>query len=553
MIYTTDMKWEILNKSLVASHDSIVKILLKNRGIKTEKAKIEFLNPPDPSSVPITRLGIEKQAVKKVIDRIKKAKKNKEFVIIYGDYDADGICATAILWETLHEFGLEVLPFIPDRFEDGYGIKPESVEKLKEKFPNLGLIITIDNGIVAYDGIKKAKEFGIDTIVVDHHQKSSKKLATSYLLHATSVCGSALAWLFSKELANNLRVTERLSLAAIGTIADQMPLTDINRSIARFGLKELEDTRRPGLIELFRESGLKQGLGPCRIGTYEVGYVIAPRINAMGRLKNGIESLRLLCTKNKIKALEIAENIGKTNKERQKIVDDVLAIAKQKVTKEKIVVIAGENYHEGVIGLAAGKLVEEFYRPAIVLSIKGDSAKASARSIAGFNIIEAIRKVNLHLEGGGHPMAAGFSIKSSEIEKFAKAINKYAKDILTDELLQKKIKVDCELGFNLLDNNLVKELKKFEPLGLGNPGAVFATKNVELTDVRTVGNSAKHLKLKLKQNEHIFDSIFFGGGKMYSKLSPGSKIDVVYNVEENIWNGRKSIQLKIKDIATKAN
>lgn len=547
------MKWELLNQAKISDLNKLQDILLENRGMKSKKDKEEFLNPPNPSKIGIKELRIRDESVKKIIKRIKKAKKDGEFVIIYGDYDADGITATAILWETLHELGLEVLPFIPDRFEDGYGIKSESVDKLKNKFPKLSLIITVDNGIVAYDGIKKAKGLEIDTIVIDHHQKGSLKPSTNYLLHTTSVCGSALTWIFCKELVKSFRIQdleskiqERLSLAAIGTIADQVLLVGINRSIVKFGLEELNKTKRPGILAMLKESGTE------KIGVYEIGYIIAPRINAMGRLKNGIESLRLLCTQNQLKALEIAKNIGNTNRDRQKIVEEVLLLAHKNVIKEKIIVIAGENYHEGVIGLAAGKLAEEFYRPAIVLSIKGDIAKASARSITGFNIIDAIKTVNLHLEGGGHPMAAGFSIKTAKIKRFTKEINKLANSLLTDELLDRNLKIDCELGFDLLNGNLVKVLNGFEPTGLGNPGATFVAKNVELVNAKLVGKEGKHLKMQLKQNEHIFDSIFFGGAKMYSKLSPDSQVNIAYNVEENIWNGHRNIQLKIKDIAIKS-
>lgn len=542
------MKWEVLNQTKIQNPDEIISVLLENRGIKSKKEKEEFLNPPDPIKISIREIGVKEVLLNKAKKRIIEAKRKKEFVIIYGDYDADGITATAILWESLHEFGLEVIPFIPDRFEDGYGIKPETVLKIKEKFPKVSLIITVDNGIVAYEGIKKAKELGIDTVVIDHHQKGTEKPDTLFIIHNTSVCGSALAWFFSKEIINSSQIQERLGLAAIGTIADQMPLVGVNRSIVKFGLKVLENTHRPGLIELFRESGLKRGLEPCTLGTYEINYIIAPRINAMGRLKNGIESLRLLCTKSKQKALEIAENVGRTNKERQNIVEEVLSIARGKVTNEKIIVVAGENYHEGVIGLAAGKLVEEFYRPAIVFSIKGEVSKASARSVAGFNIIEAIRDVNLHLEGGGHPMAAGFSIKRSLIEDFTKAINKYADNLLTKDLLQKKVKIDCEVNFRLLNDDLLGEIGGLQPFGLGNSEPIFITKGVEVVNARIIGRDSKHLKLKLKQNEHILDSIYFGGGEMYSKFVSDSKIDVVYSVEENIWNGFKNIQLKIKDI-----
>ncbi len=484
-------------------------------------------------------IATEETEVKRSIERIKKAKKNNEAVIVYGDYDADGITATGIMWESLHAFGLNVLPHIPDRFDEGYGINAESVNDLKSKIENLKLIVTVDNGIVAYDGVKMAKELGIDVIIIDHHAKGTKEPGAYSSIHSTVTSGSALTWFFANHLIN---LPNTLELAAIGTIADQLPLVGPNRSVVKYGLEELGRTKRPGLVSLFEEAKLEN------VGVYEVGYVIAPRINAMGRLKHGIESLRLLCTKNKLKAVEIAKNIGSTNYERQKIIERVLLLARKKVTNEKIIVISGEAYHEGVIGLAAGRLVEEFYRPAIVLSTKGKISKASARSISGFNIIEAIRSVNLHLEGGGHPMAAGFSIDTDKIEKFTKQINKFAEKILTDDLLLRKLKIDLEIDFSKINEKLVQKLKEFEPTGLGNPGATFMSKNIEIIDIKPVGREARHLKMKLKQDEYIFDSIFFGGGEMYSKLTLGSKSDVAYSVEENVWNGHRSLQLKVKDL-----
>lgn len=544
------MKWEVLHKSQVSNLKSLANILLKNRGIKSQKDRAEFINPRDPMKIDIKKLGISNESLEKVLDRIKKAKKDKEFVIIYGDYDADGITATAIIWETLHELGLEVLPFIPDRFEDGYGIKPQSVEKIKNKFPNLKLIVAVDNGVVAYDGIAKAKELGIDVVVVDHHQKGLQD-ATDYLLHTTQVCGSALAWFFSKELIEKLKnyksleIAERLSLAAIGTIADQMPLTGINRSIVKYGLIELNNTRRLGLKSLYKEARISE------VGPYEVGFIIAPRINSVGRLKNGLESLQLLCTKDKLRAARLAGSVEMVNLERQKVVDKVVEHS-MKVCEgapPSVLVLADEKYHEGVIGLAAAKLVEKFYRPAIVISKKEDVSKGSARSIAGFNIIEVIRKLEkYYLEGGGHPMAAGFSIETKNISIFTKKINSIAKKILTDEILQKKLKIDCSINFDLIDFKLLAEIQIFEPVGLGNPQPVFFTSGVEVVSANVVGRDAKHLKLKLKQNEHIFDSIYFGGGEIYSKLKSDQKLDIVYSLEENIWNGYRDLQLKIKDL-----
>jgi single-stranded-DNA-specific exonuclease len=532
-------RWEVLEKHRAKNEKEIIEALLKNRGIKTEKDKKEFFSPTHPSKISLKSLGVSESEAKKAVERIKKAKTNKESVIVYGDYDADGICATAIMWEALHSLGLNVLPHIPDRFEEGYGINSQSIINLKSKISNLKLIVTVDNGIVGFEGIEAANKLGIDVIVVDHHTKGKEIPKAKSIIHSTLTSGSALAWFFAQRLGTPVN---SLELAAIGTIADQMPLVGVNRSVVKSGLMDLNKTKRPGLISLFKEAKVED------IGVYEVGYIIAPRINAMGRLKQGIESLRLLCTKNELKAFEIAKNIGSTNYERQKIVENVLLLARKSVTNEKIIVISGENYHEGVIGLAAGRLVEEFYRPAIVLSTKGKVSKASARSISGFNIIEAIRSISLHIEGGGHPMAAGFSIETNKIVRFTKEINKYAAKVLTAEMLQKKLKIDLEINFSDINQKLVELVKEFEPTGLGNPGATFVTRKVEIVDVKSVGREARHLKLKLRKDEQIFDSIFFGGGEMYSDLKSGSTVDIAYSVEENIWNGYKSIQLKVKDL-----
>lgn len=544
------MQWEILGKG------NVVSTLLKNRGIKTEKDKKEFFNPIDPMKIELKALGISELEISKALKRIKQAKKTGEHVIIYGDYDADGIDGTAILWETLHDVGVFVLPHIPERFSEGYGLNVESIKKLKEKDPKLGLIITVDHGIVAGEKIDTARELGIDVIITDHHQKGSVAPKAFAVVYTDKISGSAVAWVFSREISKSFRslsskIESRLELAAIGTIADQLSLVGLNRSIVKYGLDQLNKTERPGLIELFKDARLEKG----SIGTYEVGFIIAPRINSMGRLSHAIDSLRLLCTGDREKAFRIAKHIGDMNSERQRIVEEAVATAliemkiESKGPINKIIVTASENYHEGVIGLAAARLVEEFYRPAIVLSKKGDISKASARSISGFNIIEAIRELqDLYIEGGGHPMAAGFSIETKKIGEFTKRINKIAKGLLTEEILSRKLKIDLEIDFGALDYKLMNLIKEFEPTGLGNPAPTFSTREVEVVDAKTVGSEAKHLKLKLKRDEQIFDAIFFGGGKIYSKLTPDSKIDIAYQLENNSWNGYKSLQLKIKDL-----
>lgn len=543
-------KWEVLSGSQVSDIKYLVSLLLKNRGIKTDGDKKEFLNPTDPMKIDIEDLGVDPNSVKKAVDRIKLAKKNGEHVIIYGDYDADGITGTATLWETLHDLGVFVLPHIPERFSEGYGLNLNSVKKLKEEDPKVTLIITVDHGITAADKIPEVKKLGIDMIITDHHQKGEKLPRPLALIYTPVVSGSALAWFFSRELvikfkAPLLGVTSRLELAAIGTIADQLPLTGVNRSIAKYGLSFLGKTKRPGLIALYKSAGITD------VGPYEVGFIIAPRINSMGRLRHGLESLRLLCTTDKLRAMRLAVDVGEVNSQRQNIVDKVVEHALERAGEKipYVIVLSDESYHEGVIGLAAAKLVEKFYRPSIVISKKEDVSKASARSIAGFNIIEAIRKLDkYYIEGGGHPMAAGFSIETKNIAIFTKKINQLAGKILTDDILQRRLRIDCEINFDLLTRQLLNEVSLFGPTGIGNPEPVFISKNAEVLDTRLVGKDGKHVKLKIKQNEHILDSIYFGGGEIYSKLTPGTKVDVVYSLEENVWNGYRNLQLKVKDL-----
>ena len=553
-------RWEILSKG---KNKNIIDILLQNRGIKTEKNKKEFFAPLNPLNIPLKSLNINELEVKKAIKRIKQAKEKGEHVIVYGDYDADGITGTATMWETLHALEIDVLPHIPDRFSEGYGLNLESVKKLKEKDPELKLIITVDHGITVGAKVDELKKLGIDMIISDHHTIGKTKPKPLALIYTTQIGGSGLSWIFAREIVkqfkiNNVkfRIEEKLQLAAIGTIADQLPLIGPNRSIVKFGLEELNNTKRPGLLTLFNESKLTGGTPVKKIGSYEVGFIIAPRINAMGRLKHGLESLRLLCTTNLVKAMEISKNIGETNTDRQKIVDEVVkhALGLSKGEVPNVIVLSHETYHEGVIGLAAAKLTEVFYRPAIVLSTKGEVSKASARSISGFNIIEAIRSLEgLYIEGGGHPMAAGFSIKTDMIGEFTKKINEYAKDLLTEEVLSRKLKIDCEIGFENINVDLVEKIKEFEPTGLGNSTPTFVSTGVEIIEVKSVGQKQNHLKLRLRHNLVTFDSIFFGGGENYSHLKSGEKADVAFNIEENVWNGNTSIQLKIKDIHPQEN
>jgi len=549
-------KWTVLSKNNISSTkpSDIVDVLLNIRGIRTKKDRAEFFNPTNPEKIRVSDVGLAKREISKTIKRLENAKKNKEKIVIYGDYDADGICATAILWEALHNLGFDVIPHIPDRFEEGYGINSESVTKLKAKNPKIKLIITVDNGIVSHDAIDTANSLGIDVVVTDHHRKERKTPKSYSLIHTTEIGGAGISWLLAREIVKKYRkqfkydIYKSLELAAIGTIADQIPLFGANRSLVKYGLKALNETKRFGLEELFREARLQKG----DLGTFEVGFIIAPRINAMGRLEHGLDSLRLLCTTKQSRAKTLAATLGRTNRKRQKIVEEVVIHADDAAAKsdsQGVLVIAHESYHEGVIGLAASKLVEKYYRPAIVLYKGEELSKASARSISGFSIIETLRELEHLMEGvGGHDMAAGFTIKTGRIETFIKKLNKITKPLLTKEILSKGVKADLEIPFDAVNKNLVSELNKFEPTGMGNLTPSFISRKVNILDARTVGYGGKHLKLKLEKQDNLFGAIAFGLGEHLLKLSPDKKCDIVYTPFLNIWNGYENVELRVKDI-----
>ena len=539
-----------------------MKILLKNRGLKTEKEVSEFLNPKNPADFTAKDLGIDEKEVKKAVGRIKKAIKNNEGIIVYGDYDADGICATAILWETLYELSgksKNILPYIPERVSEGYGLNCESISKIKDQRSNLGLIITVDHGITAAEKIKYASELGVDVIVCDHHQVGKEKPKCTAVIHTEKICAAAISWFLSKEIIKNfpncqLLIANYLDLVAIATIADLEPLVGINRSFVKFGLESLRKTTRCGLLAIFEEAGLKKE----EIDTYHVGYIIGPRLNAMGRMEHALESLRLLCTNSCDKAKDLAEKLGLTNKERQLLTEETVKQAKLLIAGiegvlPKFLVVDSDQYEEGIIGLVAGKLVEEFHRPAVVISRGEKYSKASARSINGFNIIEAIRaQSDLLVDSGGHPMAAGFTIETVKINLLKQRLIKGAEKQITGEMLNKTLKIDMELPLPAVSLNLWEEIKKLQPFGLGNPEPSFSSKAM-VKSFRTVGSDSKHLKLSLAlitncSIANCFSAIAFNMGNLAEKLEIDQKVEIAYNLSLNIWNNTQNIELKIKDI-----
>ena len=557
-------KWELLNNFQFSifnfQKDKLTKILLENRGIKTKKQIGEFLNP-SLDSLTTESLGIDKTQLSKAIKRIKKAIEKKELIIIFGDYDADGVTGTAILWETLNDLGAKVMPYIPDRIEEGYGLSKKGIENLKIKYEKVSLIITVDNGIVANDPVEFASSLGIEVIITDHHVPSKRLPKAFAIVHSTKICGAAVAWFLSEQIKNkklNLKSDDHLSLVGLATVTDMMQLTGFNRALVKFGLEEIRKTKRPGLLSLFKLAEIDQS----QIGVYELGHIIGPRINAMGRLEHAMDSLRLLCTTNSSRAGDLAKKLNSTNLERQQLTLDSFIHAKDLVgkSKKKLLFVSHEIYEPGVIGLIAGKLTEEYYRPSIVLSVGETYSKASARSVSGFNIIEFIRlSSSLLVDVGGHPGAAGFTVETKKISQLKKLLESLAEKNIKEDLLIRKLKIDCELGLDLINDELFDALNKLSPFGYGNPEPVFLAKNVVIEEMRLVGKDGNHLKLKLgiMNHELRINGILFNYDNSLN-LKVGDSVDIVYIITQNEWlarrslgeggNGNKKLELKIKDL-----
>lgn len=541
--------WNILNK---LKDNKIIDLLLENRDIKTQKEKEAFLNPKL-EDVTIKSVGIDEKELKKALSRIEKAIKNKEQIVVFGDYDVDGITGAAILWETLHSLGAKVMPYIPHRIDEGYGLSIIGIENFKDQKSNLkdtSLIITVDNGIVANEAVDFANKQGIDVIITDHHVPPDTELPKAHaIVHTTKLCGAGVAYVLAKELKNDSG--NHLELAALATIADMVPLTNSNRTIVKHGLESLSKTKRLGLLELFKQAGLEKK----EFTPYDVGYIISPRLNASGRIESAMESLRLLCTKDINRARTLAEKLEHINRERQLILKQTTVQAIEETQKamtkdQKLIVSSDASYQQGVIGLVAGKLVQEFYKPSIVISIGENHSKASARSVSGFDMIEFLRTHTDHFVNvGGHPMAAGFTIETSRLEFVKKKLIEEAQKIITEELLKKSIKIDCELSFSNINQDLYDQILTLAPFGVGNPEPVFTTKNVIVDDFKLLGKEKNHLKLYLREDDSkVFEAIAFGAFEFASKMKKGDKIDVAYILDENSWNGNTKLQLKIKDI-----
>ena len=544
------MKWQLESEQIAKNQKELISILLDNRGIKEDS---EFFRPRSPMSFSLEELGFDLKEVEKTISRVEEAIKNQEKVVIFADYDADGITASTILYEALKERNLEAIVFIPNRLKHGYGLSVKALRDLFQQEKNIDLIITVDNGIVAHPALEFLAEKRIDVIISDHHQKDGQKLKALSVFHSTKVCGAAVSWFLSREILgkeNKDLLENLLELAAIATVTDLMPLLSYNRSILYFGLRSLKKSKRIGLQALLKVTQMD----PNKLTSFSLGFGIGPRINATGRLAEGIEAFKLLSSNNLEEAEKKAIEIDKLNADRKDMTFDLVDQAKidlDEIKGEQIIIIDSLEYHEGIIGLIAGKLTEEYSKPSIVISRGEKISKASARSLAGFNITEFIRQFKDQLiDVGGHPMAAGFSLETKNLEKVKKEMFILANKKLAGVNLEPSIEADCILPASLLNLNLAKELEKFAPFGFGNSKPVFKLDQVKINNYKLMGANQDHLKLFVSVGDLVeeFQIIAWGGSAFLDQVKIGDNCDVLVSLGVNSWRNRESLQLFLKDI-----
>ncbi len=527
--------------------------ILINRGIKTEDEADKFLNVRlDDLLDPYSLAGMHE-----AVRLVKKSAKDKAKVMVVGDYDADGITSTALLKTTLSKIGLEAVHYIPHRVKEGYGLNKNILNLAKKK--KIKLLITADCGISNHQQISELRRSNIDVIITDHHEPLGSDLpAANSIINPKlkdssykyrDLAGVGVAYKFCQAVTNE-RLLEDLDLVSLGTIADVVPLTGENRIIAKEGLARLTNTKRVGLKALIHSSGIKDK----NITPTFVSYILGPRLNASGRIDTAEIALSLLMSREEIEAENFAQLIESHNRQRQKIEREILEEAQVIIDREvnfkdqKVIVVGKENWHPGVLGIVASRLVDKFYRPVIALSLAYDLCKGSARSIKNFHLFQALSECKHLLETfGGHAHAAGLVITRDSIEDFKKSINRLATERLVLEDLLPSLDIDMELGLCDLDDKIARELELLEPCGTDNPQPLFYTRSLKLKG-RPQVLAKNTLKFWVTDNDITYPAIGFGLGGLKDSLLNADCLDLVYAPKIDDWQDERAVILEVKDI-----
>lgn len=554
-------RWEVAEKlpsdveQELIGYPPVLRQILYNRGFRThEDARIYLEAQTPPGCEPNNILDLPK-----AIDRILYAIQHHEKIVIYGDYDADGVTATAVLGLALKSIGAEVQEYIPNRFDEGYGLNLEAIKTLSDQGTNL--IITVDCGIRSWDEAEFARSVGIDLIITDHHHPledlpyalaviNPKRAGDEY--PDKNLSGVGLAYKLVEALWMSgkfpqLDARDYLDLVALGTVADLVPLIGENRSLVRSGLELIRQPIRQGMMALIGVSGIT----PARITTTDIGFALAPRLNASGRLESALASLHLLTSQSPMEAGQLAQWLDIQNRERQKIMKDIQAKAeKQIIVDDQVPLLlfaADAEYNPGVVGLAASRLTEQYYRPSIIASIGETYTRASCRSIPEFHITQALDRCKELLEHhGGHAAAAGFTVRTGLLPTLIDQLRAIAREQLENLDLRPKVRAELEIPLTDLKPELLKYINWLQPTGMNNPTPVFMTSGLKVSRQWTVGSENSHLRLVVTDGRLTYDAVAFRQAHWLAQLPP--KIDLMYTFELNDYRGQVSLQLNIRDI-----
>ena len=554
-------KWEIckineedINKICEENNLSqLIGSILASKKIISKDEIREFLNPTrddfhDPFLMP---------DMEKAVERILIAIQNKEKIIIYGDYDVDGITSVTVLKKFLEEQGLKTGEYIPNRLNEGYGLNKEAVKNISEQ--GYTLIITVDCGISCIEEIEYAKELGMEVIVTDHHEPGeiipdclavvdAKRKDNKYPFNQLAGVGVVFKLIQSISLKLNLEAKEYLKyldIVCVGTISDIVPLIDENRVITKLGLKLVEKTRNIGLKTLLESTGYKE------INSTTISFGIAPRINACGRMGEEKEALELFLTNNIQEAKQISERLNQYNIERQETEKQIFKQARQEIEEENkdvpCIILGKEGWHHGIIGIVASKVTDIYFKPSILICFEGEEGKGSGRSIPGFDLHDAVMNCNTYVEKfGGHSMAIGINVKKENFEKFKKEFEEYVQNSHINDIIP-IIKIDKEIDLRKINIQDIRDLKLLEPYGEANKMPLFLIKNMKIQSIRTL-SEGKHIKLKLGIDNYIADAIGFNMGNIAEQYLIGDRVDVVGSLEINDFGDNENIQINLKDI-----
>jgi single-stranded-DNA-specific exonuclease len=541
--------------------------LLLNRQIETEAAARAFLSPK------LTDL-IEPTAMPGVIaaaKRIRLAVQNNEKIVVYGDYDVDGIAGVAILWHLLKMLGAQVAYYIPHRIDEGYGLNADAITQLAEV--GVKLLITVDCGITALSEVEYAAGLGMDVIVTDHHQPVESLPKACAIVHPAldaaygnpNACGAMaafkLAWAIAKEISGDGPVSQPLrdylvsatTLAGMGTIADVVDLRGENRIIAAFGLRALTESKLLGIKALV-ESAQLQNAGA---NSYDVAFRLAPMLNAAGRMGHARLAVELLTTDNQMRAWQIAQYLKDQNRQRQKCQRDIFQQARQRIIADnlhhpdrKTIVLCDGQWHSGVIGIVASRIIDEFFRPTVMITTHNGLGHGSARSIEGFNLYNGLAACAEHLVSfGGHEMAAGLRIETAKIPAFTEAFENYARAQMPPGLTESAMEIEAQVNIRDFTDRLMKELNWLEPFGQGNPRPIFATSGVKrIAPPRRVGAKNEHLQVAITDGSASVRCIGFDMGNLEKKILEADSFDIAYEPQMNTFNGTSSLQFVLTDI-----